>query len=113
MVSVSDFNRFVFIVGAPRCGTTTLAQFLKAHPAVSFPVVKEPHFFSQNDLRGLGTTSFGAGSSASICAAFLSRDRAGGPLPTPRSPISIRPSNWSRSFAFGRIRASSSLSAIL
>ena len=54
MVSVSDFNRFVFIVGAPRCGTTTLAQFLKAHPAVSFPVVKEPHFFSQNDLRGLG-----------------------------------------------------------
>ena len=53
MVSVSDFDRFVFIVGAPRCGTTTLAQFLKDHPAIGFPVVKEPHFFSQNDLRGL------------------------------------------------------------
>ncbi len=53
MVSVSDFDRFVFIVGAPRCGTTTLAQFLNNHPAVSFPLVKEPHFFAQNDLRGL------------------------------------------------------------
>jgi hypothetical protein len=53
MVSVSDFDRFVFIVGAPRCGTTTLSHFLKEHPAVSFPTVKEPHFFAQNDLRGL------------------------------------------------------------
>jgi hypothetical protein len=52
MVSVRDFDRFVYIVGAPRCGTTTLAQFLKDHPAVGFPAVKEPHFFSQNDLRG-------------------------------------------------------------
>ena len=53
MVSVSDFDRFVFIVGAPRCGTTTLAQFLREHPSVSFPLVKEPHFFAQYDLRGL------------------------------------------------------------
>jgi hypothetical protein len=53
MVSVGDFDRFLFVVGAPRCGTTTLAQFLKASPAVAFPAVKEPHFFSQHDLRGL------------------------------------------------------------
>ena len=53
MVRVGDFDRFAFIVGAPRCGTTTLAQFLKNHPSVSFPAVKEPHFFSQHDLRGL------------------------------------------------------------
>lgn len=53
MVSVDDFDRFVFIVGAPRCGTTTLAHFLKNHPAINFPSVKEPHFFAQNDLRGL------------------------------------------------------------
>jgi hypothetical protein len=50
---VTDFDRFVFIVGAPRCGTTTLAHFLKDHPDVSFPAVKEPHFFAQHDLRGL------------------------------------------------------------
>lgn len=53
MPRVEDFDRFVFVVGAPRCGTTTLSQFLKANPAVAFPAVKEPHFFSQHDLRGL------------------------------------------------------------
>ena len=53
MASVEDFDRFVFVVGAPRCGTTTLSQFLKRNPAVAFPAVKEPHFFSQHDLRGL------------------------------------------------------------
>lgn len=56
MVRVADLQRFAFIVGAPRCGTTTLAQFLKAHEDVSFPLVKEPHFFSQNDLRDLSGT---------------------------------------------------------
>lgn len=53
MVSVNDFDRFVFIVGAPRCGTTSLFYFLKNHPSVCLPTVKEPHFFAQNDLRGL------------------------------------------------------------
>ena len=53
MVSVSDFDRFVFVVGAPRCGTTTLAHFLKQHPRIGSPAVKEPHFFAQHDLRGL------------------------------------------------------------
>ena len=55
MVSIRDFDRFACIVGAPRCGTTTLSQFLKAHPAVCFPFVKEPHFFVQTDLRHLTT----------------------------------------------------------
>ena len=53
MVSVGDFDRFLFVVGAPRCGTTTIAQFLRDHPSVNFPAVKEPHFFAQHDLRGL------------------------------------------------------------
>ena len=52
-MNISDLPRFVFIVGAPRCGTTTLADFLKEHPRVCFPVVKEPHFFLQHDIRGL------------------------------------------------------------
>ena len=53
MVSVRDFERFAFIVGAPRCGTTTLSSFLKGHPDICFPFVKEPHFFAGSDLRGL------------------------------------------------------------
>ncbi|MEO6256479.1 MAG: sulfotransferase [Sphingomicrobium sp.] len=43
-------DRFVAIVGAPRCGTTSLSDFLRQHRDVSFSAVKEPHFFSQFDL---------------------------------------------------------------
>ncbi|HXG80837.1 MAG TPA: sulfotransferase [Sphingomicrobium sp.] len=43
---------FAFIVGAPRCGTTTLASFLQQHPDVCFSAVKEPHFFTQHDFAG-------------------------------------------------------------
>lgn len=50
---ISDLPRFIFIVGAPRCGTTTLAAFLKEHPRICYPLVKEPHFFLQHDTRGL------------------------------------------------------------
>lgn len=33
------------IVGAPRCGTTALWHYLKQHPQVFMPEVKEVHFF--------------------------------------------------------------------
>ncbi len=46
-------SRFAFIVGAPRCGTTTLASFLQQHPDVCFSAVKEPHYFTQRELSGL------------------------------------------------------------
>lgn len=46
-------SRFAFIVGAPRCGTTTLASFLQQHPAVCFSAVKEPHFFSRDEVSAL------------------------------------------------------------
>ena len=47
-------SRFAFIVGAPRCGTTTLASFLQQHPDVCFSAVKEPHFFSRDEVAALG-----------------------------------------------------------
>jgi hypothetical protein len=46
-------SRFAFIVGAPRCGTTTLAGLLQQHSDVCFSAVKEPHFFSRDDFSGL------------------------------------------------------------
>ena len=46
-------SRFAFIVGAPRCGTTTLASILKQNPQVCFSSVKEPHYFSRHELGGL------------------------------------------------------------
>jgi hypothetical protein len=53
MPGIEDIDRFIFVVGAPRCGTTTMARWLQAHPQVLFPFVKEPHYFWQHDLRGL------------------------------------------------------------
>ena len=44
-------QEWAFIVGAPRCGTTSLSRYLRGHPAVCFSKVKEPHFFAQHDLR--------------------------------------------------------------
>ena len=36
-----------FIVGAPRCGTTSLSRALQLHSQVCFSKPKEPHYFSQ------------------------------------------------------------------
>ena len=46
-------SRFAFIVGAPRCGTTTLASLLKQNPQICFSSVKEPHYFSRHELGDL------------------------------------------------------------
>lgn len=35
-----------FIVGAPRCGTTSLHEYLKDVPDIFMSPIKEPHFFS-------------------------------------------------------------------
>ena len=46
---VPDF----FIIGAPKCGTNALYSYLRDHPRVYMPDLKEPHYFS-GDLPGLG-----------------------------------------------------------
>jgi Sulfotransferase domain len=40
-VKLPDF----FIVGAPKCGTTALASYLRAHPRIFLSPVKEPNYF--------------------------------------------------------------------
>jgi hypothetical protein len=35
-----------FIIGAPRCGTTSLSRYLSEHPKICFSRPKEPHYFS-------------------------------------------------------------------
>lgn len=35
-----------FIVGAPKCGTTALSEYLRNHPNIFMSVPKEPHYFS-------------------------------------------------------------------
>ncbi|HAB36846.1 MAG TPA: hypothetical protein DCE52_02385 [Rhodobacteraceae bacterium] len=36
----------LFIIGAPKCGTTALASWLSIHPEIFAPATKEPHHFS-------------------------------------------------------------------
>ena len=44
---VPDF----FIVGAPKCGTTSLYKYLKGHPQIFVPEKKELHFFSAESIK--------------------------------------------------------------
>ncbi|MCH9035408.1 MAG: sulfotransferase [Planctomycetes bacterium] len=37
-----------FIVGAPKCGTTSLYEYLRQHPEVFMSRIKEPHFFGRD-----------------------------------------------------------------
>lgn len=37
-----------FIVGAPKCGTTALSQYLGAHPQIFMPQIKELHYFGSD-----------------------------------------------------------------
>ena len=36
----------LFLIGAAKCGTTSLYYYLKQHPDIFFPDHKEPHYFS-------------------------------------------------------------------
>ncbi|HKU60912.1 MAG TPA: sulfotransferase [Gemmatimonadales bacterium] len=38
------------VVGAPKCGTTSLYQYLKQHPEVYLPTRKELHYFTRAEL---------------------------------------------------------------
>ena len=33
-----------YIIGAPKCGTTSLVAYLKSHPDIFIPDIKEPFF---------------------------------------------------------------------
>jgi hypothetical protein len=41
----------LFIVGAPKCGTTAWVKYLGEHPRIAFSKIKEPHYFAL-DLPG-------------------------------------------------------------
>ena len=41
-----------FIIGAPKCGTTSLSVYLSAHPEVVISHPKEPHYFSTDIENG-------------------------------------------------------------
>ncbi|RKZ85462.1 MAG: sulfotransferase [Candidatus Parabeggiatoa sp. nov. 1] len=40
-----------FIVGAPKCGTTALSEYLRTHPQIFFSTPKEPFYFSTDLIK--------------------------------------------------------------
>jgi hypothetical protein len=44
-----------FIVGGPKCGTTSLWSWLRAHPHIFMSSPKEPHFFNSDDNLGISS----------------------------------------------------------
>jgi hypothetical protein len=44
---LTTFPNF-FIVGAPKSGTTALYEYLRQHPEIFMPAIKEPHFFGSD-----------------------------------------------------------------
>ncbi|MEH6588769.1 MAG: sulfotransferase [Halioglobus sp.] len=38
----------LFLVGAPKCGTTSLYRYLRQHPEIYMSGIKEPHFFGSD-----------------------------------------------------------------
>jgi hypothetical protein len=38
----------LFIVGAPRCGTTSMYEYLNDHPEIFMSPIKEPHYFGSD-----------------------------------------------------------------
>jgi hypothetical protein len=41
-----------FIIGAPKCGTTSMAAWLLAHPKIYMSPIKEPHYFNNDHKHG-------------------------------------------------------------
>ena len=41
-----------FIIGAPKCGTTSLHNYLKSHSQITMSIPKEPHYFSTDIKNG-------------------------------------------------------------
>ena len=43
-------RKITFIIGAQKCGTTTIHKLLSSHPDISLPSIKETHYFSKGSL---------------------------------------------------------------
>jgi len=56
-----------FIVGAPKCGTTSLYKYLKNHPDIFLPEQKELHYFSSKQLQNRAMGPGDADAISRIC----------------------------------------------
>lgn len=52
-------NAYVIIIGAMKCGTTSLFSYLSGHPSICPAVVKEPEFFSEHQSHKINLNHYG------------------------------------------------------
>ena len=53
MESAIPTDAYALIIGAGKCGTSSLYSYLAEHPEICAAVVKEPEFFSRNTRHGI------------------------------------------------------------
>jgi len=51
-------DAYVMIIGAMKCGTTSLFNYLSAHPQICLSKYKEPEFFSERQRHGTDVTHY-------------------------------------------------------
>lgn len=49
--AVSSDRKRIFVIGAPKCATTSFVDWLGRHPAIAMPTVKEPGYFRSGERR--------------------------------------------------------------
>jgi Sulfotransferase domain len=51
-------DRYAIIIGAMKCGTSSLYSYLRDHPEICPCITKEPEFFSENQRHGVQVTNY-------------------------------------------------------
>lgn len=52
-------DAYLLIIGAMKCGTSSLFDYLQGHPEICPATVKEPEYFSEKQDHGLAVTDYG------------------------------------------------------
>lgn len=53
-----NIDGYAIIIGAMKCGTTSLYSYLQEHPEICPAITKEPEFFSENQGRGAQVSNY-------------------------------------------------------
>ncbi len=51
-------DAYAMIIGAMKCGTTSLYDYLQGHPEICSAITKEPEFFSENQDHGVQVKNY-------------------------------------------------------
>ena len=58
MLNLIPTDAHAMIIGAMKCGTTSLYDYLRGHPEICHSITKEPEFFSEKQGHGLAVENY-------------------------------------------------------